>query len=56
MIDCDECKSHAEFEFKGLHDHMNAGLKKKPFDKKLYSNWVKEVNDTFEACKIDGRC
>ena len=56
MIECDECKSHAEFEFKGLHDHMNLGLKKHAQDKKLYNNWFKEIKDVHEQCKKDGRC
>ena len=56
MIECEECSNHADFEFKGLHDHINAGLGKEPHDKKLYKKWVNEVNDVFEACVLDGRC
>ncbi len=56
MIECDECKSHYEFDMKGFHDHVNAGLKKIPQDKKLYKKWVKEVNDVHNQCKKDGRC
>lgn len=55
-IDCEECSDHADFEFKGLHDHVNAGLQKKPHDVHHYQKWVKEVNDTFQECLADGRC
>jgi hypothetical protein len=56
MIDCEECADHAKFEFKGLHDHVNAGLKKPIHDMTTYAKWVKEVNDTFDLCVKEGRC
>ena len=56
MIDCEECSIHAAFEFKGLHDHINSGLKKIPHDVENYSKWVKEVNDVYDNCVKDGRC
>lgn len=55
-IECAECSSHADFNLKGLHDHVNSGLLKKPFNPQLYSNWVKEVNDVYDQCVKDGRC
>ena len=55
-IECQNCADHADFEFIGLHDHVNLGLKKEAFDKKTYHAWVKEVNEVHAACKKDGRC
>lgn len=55
-IDCEECSEHATFEFKGLHDHINLGLGKKPFDKTNYHKWVHEIVEVHRTCTKDGRC
>ena len=55
-IDCEECAEHADFEFKGLHDHVNVGLGKQVFDSHVYNKWVHEVIETNRACKKEGRC
>ena len=55
-IDCEECSSHAGMLFKGLHDHVNAGLGKHPFDGKNYKKFYEEVKCTFETCVKEGRC
>ena len=55
-IDCAECSDHADFEFRGLHDHVNLGLGKQAYDKQTYNEWVNEVQCTFNRCKKEGRC
>lgn len=56
MIDCEECSDHAAFNFKGLHDHINLGLSKKPHDIETYEKWYKEVKDTHDKCIKMGYC
>ena len=53
---CFNCGAHAEIEFQGLHDHVNAGLGKTPQYQKGYANWVHEVNEVYDKCVSDGRC
>lgn len=53
---CQTCGDHAEIEFKGLHDHVNAGLGKPVFDRANYNRWVHEVKCVHDRCKADGRC
>ena len=55
-IECDTCREHAVSMMKGVHDHVNAGLGEKIFDKKNYSAFVTEVNCVFAACKARGDC
>ena len=53
---CYTCGAHAELNFQGIHDHINAGLGKTPHYPKNYKNWVLEVNQTYQKCVSDGRC
>ena len=53
---CYNCGAHAEQEFQGLHDHVSAGLGKKPYYPKNYKHWVNEVNEVYSKCVSDGRC
>lgn len=53
-IECAECSDHADYELKGLHDHINVGLNKEPFDPVLYEKWVKEVNAVYQKYKSGG--
>lgn len=53
-IECEECAHHGDFEFKGLHDHINVGLQKEPFDPVLYEKWAKEVISVYENWKHGG--
>ena len=55
-IECQNCSDHADLEFKGLHDHVNLGLRKEAFDKNTYNEWYEEVKAVHDACKKDGRC
>lgn len=55
-VDCEECNSHGHIVINGIRDHIKAGIGKKPFDMKGYSNFVKEVNCVWDKCKSDGRC
>ena len=56
QIDCDECASHADMLFKGIHDHVNSGLGKHPFDKQNYKKFYDEVKCGYETCVKEGRC
>ena len=55
-IDCEECSSHADSLFKGLHDAVNVGLGKKPFDVENYKKFAKEVECSYSQCKLKGWC
>lgn len=55
-IDCEECSHHADLLLKGVHDHVNAGLGKHPFDSKNYKKFYQEVKCTYETCVKEGRC
>ena len=55
-IDCESCSEHADKMFKGLHDHVNAGLGKPVFDDSNYKSFVDEVNCTYNKCLASGRC
>ena len=55
-IDCQECSEHAAMLFKGLHDHVNAGLGHPVYDKHNYSKFADEVACVYAACKREGRC
>ena len=45
---CYNCGAHADILFKGLHDHVNAGLGKNLEYPKLYESFVKEVTMTHQ--------
>jgi len=53
---CFNCGSHAEQIFKGDHDHVNAGLGKRPFDKENYKKDMKERICVYNACVARGEC
>ena len=53
-IECGECSSHADFELKGLHDHINAGLNKDVFDPAVYEKWALEVIAVYKKWKHGG--
>ncbi len=55
-IECEVCRDHAVKNESGVHDHHNVGIGQKPFDKKNYERFVKEVNCVFDTCKKSGRC
>jgi hypothetical protein len=55
-IDCESCSSHADNNFKGLHDHHNAGLGKPIFDVKNYEKFVNEVKCVYSKCVESGLC
>lgn len=55
-IGCESCRIHGKALVSGLHDHVNAGLGKKVYDKKNYEHFVHEVNCAYNRCKADGRC
>ena len=52
-IDCEECSGHADMLFRGIHDHVNAGLGKEIYDEENYRKFVDEVMCT---CKKRGFC
>lgn len=56
QIDCESCSDHADKLFKGLHDHVSAGLGKIPVYSQNYKEFVDEVNCTYKICKVQGRC
>ena len=54
---CETCGSHAEELFKGVHDHVNAGLGKPVFDHANYIKYADEVACVKKAyCDRTGRC
>lgn len=55
-IECEECSSHADSNFKGLHDAVNLGLGKKPYDADNFSKFAKEVQCSYNRCKEMGLC
>ena len=55
-IDCESCSEHADSLFKGLHDSVNVGLGKKPFDAKNYKKFVDEVQCGYNSCVAKGNC
>lgn len=54
--DCESCKDHAIKHESFSHDHVNAGLGKKVFDKKNYHQTIKEILCVQSSCLKDGRC
>ena len=55
-IECEECSSHADSLFKGLHDAVYIGLGKKPHDSKNFSKVAKEIECAYKRCKSNGEC
>ncbi len=55
-IDCEECASHADLLFKGIHDHVNIGLGKPPNNKENFRKFAKEIQCTYDRCVKEGRC
>lgn len=55
-MDCESCSEHATYLFQGLHDHVNAGLGKAPYNISNYEKFVKEVNCVYDSCKLKGNC
>jgi len=55
-VDCEECQDHGLLQVSGLRDHVKAGIGGEVFNKKIYRDFVKEVNCVFQKCSVDGRC
>ena len=55
-IECQECSEHARMNFSGLHDAVNIGLGKKPFDSKNFVKFAKEIECAYKRCKSNGDC
>lgn len=45
---CGTCANHADYLFRGLHDHVNVGLGKGTYDTNTYEKFVNEVTNTHE--------
>lgn len=55
-VECESCSEHTKSLMSGVHDAVNIGLGKDPFDAVNFSRFAEEIACAYNRCKKDGKC